>query len=64
MFDSFHSEGTIPSTSDKFASGVLISSTISLSSFGGINFGHMTNSYDRRTSCSGNLASSSCRLEI
>ena len=38
MFASFHSEGTIPS-SDKlnnFASGVLICSTISLSSFGGI----------------------------
>ena len=39
MFASFHSEGTIPSSSDKlntFASGVLICSTISLSSFGGI----------------------------
>ena len=39
MFASFHSEGNIPSSSDKlnnFASGVLIYSTISLSSFGGI----------------------------
>ena len=39
MFASFHSEGTIPSSSDKlkkFASGVLICLTISLSSFGGI----------------------------
>ena len=39
MFASFHSEGTIPSSSDKlnnFASGVLICSTISLNSFGGI----------------------------
>ena len=39
MFASFHSEGTIPSSSDKlnnFASGVLIWSTLSLSSFGGI----------------------------
>ena len=39
MFASFHSEGTIPSSSDKlntFASGVLICSTIFLSSFGGI----------------------------
>ena len=39
MFASFHSEGTIPSSSYKlnyFASGVLICSTISLSSFGGI----------------------------
>ena len=39
MFASFHSEGTIPSSSDKlhhFASGVLICSTISLSSFDGI----------------------------
>ena len=39
MFASIHSEGTIPSSSDKlnnFASGVLICSTISLSSFGGI----------------------------
>ena len=39
MFPSFHSEGTIPSSSDKlntFASGVLICSTNSLSSFGGI----------------------------
>ena len=39
MFASFHFEGTIPSSSDKFntfASGVLICSTISLSSFGGI----------------------------
>ena len=39
MFASFHSEGTIPSPSDKLkkiASGVLICSTISLSSFGGI----------------------------
>ena len=39
MFISFHSEGTIPSSSDKlntFASGVLICSIISLSSFGGI----------------------------
>ena len=39
MFVSFHSEGTIPSSSDKlntFASGVLIFSTISLSSFAGI----------------------------
>ena len=39
MFASFHSEGTIPSSSDKlntFASGVLICSTISVSSFGGI----------------------------
>ena len=38
-FASFHSEGTIPSSSDKLnnsASGVLIYSTISLSSFGGI----------------------------
>ena len=35
MFVSFHSEGTIPSSSDKlnnFASGVLICSTFSLSS--------------------------------
>ena len=40
MFASFHSEGTIPSSSHKlntFASGVLICSTISLSSFGGIS---------------------------
>ena len=39
MFASFHSERTIPSSSDKlnnFASDVLICSTISLSSFGGI----------------------------
>ena len=39
MFASFHSEGTIPSSSDKlnnFASGVLICSTIFLSSLGGI----------------------------
>ena len=39
MFASFHSEGTIPSSSDKlkhFASGVLICSTISLNRFGGI----------------------------
>ena len=39
FFASFHSDGTIPSSSDKlnnFASGVLICSTISLSSFGGI----------------------------
>ena len=39
MFASFHSEGTIPSSSNKlnnFASGVLICSTISFSSFGGI----------------------------
>ena len=39
MFASFHSEGIIPSSSDKlttFASGVLICFTISLSSFGGI----------------------------
>ena len=39
MFATFHSEGTIPSSSQKlnnFASGVLICSTISLSSFGGI----------------------------
>ena len=39
MFASFHSELTVPSSSDKlnnFASGVLIRSTISLSSFGGI----------------------------
>ena len=39
MFASFHSEGTIPSSSDKlftFASGVLIFCTLSLSSFGGI----------------------------
>ena len=39
MFASFYSEGIIPSSSDKlntFASGVLICSTISLSSFGGI----------------------------
>ena len=39
MFASFHYEGTIPSSSDKlkhFASDVLICSTISLSSFGGI----------------------------
>ena len=39
MFASFHSEGIIPSSNDKlnnFASGVLICSTISLSSFGGI----------------------------
>ena len=38
-FTSFHSEGTIHCSSDKlntFASGVLICSTISLSSFGGI----------------------------
>ena len=37
MFASFHSEGTMPSSSDKlnnFASGGLICSTISLSSFG------------------------------
>ena len=36
MIASFHSEGTVPSSSDKlnnFASGVLICSTISLSSF-------------------------------
>ena len=39
MFFSFHSEGTIPTSSDKlnnFASGVLIYSTISISGFGGI----------------------------
>ena len=39
MFASFHSEGTIPFSSDKLkncAIGVLICSTISLSSFGGI----------------------------
>ena len=39
IFATFHSEGTISSSSDKlntFASGVLICSTISLSSFGGI----------------------------
>ena len=39
MFASFHSEGTIPSSSEKlntFASGVLICSTVFLSSFGGI----------------------------
>ena len=39
MFGTFHSEGTIPSSCDKlntFANGVLICSTISLSSFGGI----------------------------
>ena len=39
MFASFHSEGTVPSSSDKlnnFASGVLICSTIALSNFGGI----------------------------
>ena len=39
IFVSFQYEGTIPSSSDKlnnFASGVLICSTISLSSFGGI----------------------------
>ena len=39
MFASFKSEGIIPSSSDKlnnFGSGVLICSTISLSSFGGI----------------------------
>ena len=39
MFASFHYEGTIPSSSDKlnnFASGVLICSTIFISSFGGI----------------------------
>ena len=39
MFARFHSEGTIPSSSDKlntFASSVLICSTISLSNFGGI----------------------------
>ena len=39
VFASFHSEGTIPSSSDKlnnFASCVLICSTISLSSFVGI----------------------------
>ena len=39
MFVSFHSEETIPPSSDKlnnFASGVLIYSTISFSSFGGI----------------------------
>ena len=38
MFGSFHSEGTIRSSSDKinnFASGVLICSTIFLSSVGG-----------------------------
>ena len=43
MFVSIHSEGTIPSSSDKlnnFASGVLICSTISLSSFGGIPSTH------------------------
>ena len=39
IFVSFHSEGTIPSSSDKItncASDVLICSTISISSFGGI----------------------------
>ena len=39
MFASFHSDGTIPSSSAKVknvASGVLICSIISLSSFGGI----------------------------
>ena len=39
MFFSFHSEGIIPTSSDKlnnFASGVLIYSTISISGFGGI----------------------------
>ena len=39
MFAYFHSEGTIPSSSEKlnnFASDVLICSTMSLSSFGGI----------------------------
>ena len=39
MFASVHSEGTIPFSSDKlntFASGILICSKISLSSFGGI----------------------------
>ena len=39
MFASYHSEGTIPYSSDKlnnFPSSVLICSTISLSSFGGI----------------------------
>ena len=39
MFASFHSEGNVPSSIDKlnnFASHVLICSTISLSSFGGI----------------------------
>ena len=39
MFAFFHSDGTIHSSSDNlntFASGVLICSTISLSSFGGI----------------------------
>ena len=39
MFAYSHSEGTIPSSSDKlnnFASGVIICSIISLSSFGGI----------------------------
>ena len=43
MFASFHSEGIIPCSSDKlntFASGVLICSTISLSSFGGIPSTH------------------------
>ena len=38
MFASFHSEGTIPSSSEKlnnFASGVLICLTITFSSFGG-----------------------------
>ena len=39
MFACFHPKGTTPSSSDTvniFASGVLICSTISLSSFGGI----------------------------
>ena len=41
MFASFHSNGTIPSSSDKLntvASGMLICSTISNSNLGGIPF--------------------------
>ena len=39
MFDPFHSKGTIPSFNDKLntlVSGILICSTVSISSFGGI----------------------------
>ena len=39
MFASFHSKGTTPSFTDKLntlASGILICSTVSISSFGGI----------------------------
>ena len=39
MFASFHSKGTTPSFNDKLntlASGILICSTVSISSFGGI----------------------------